>query len=84
MYSDREACAIPDPDNGEIIITGGMDHRKLVSVYNEAGWQRDLTQLNQGRKLHACGSYFNGGEKVNDKFEWLLFLAPTRSPRNAK
>ena len=71
MYSDREACAIPDPDNGEIIITGGMDHRELVSVYNEAGWQRDLTQLNQGRKLHACGSYFNGGEKVNDKFEWL-------------
>ena len=65
---DREACAIPDPDNGEIIITGGMDNRNLVSVYNEAGWQRDLTQLNQGRKLHACGSYYNGGEKVNNKF----------------
>ena len=60
----REACAISDPDNGEVIITGGMDHRKLVSVYSEAGWQRDLTSLNQGRKLHACGSYVNGGKKV--------------------
>ena len=60
----RQACAIPDPDSEEVIITGGMDHRKLVSVYSEAGWQRDLTSLNQGRKLHACGSYVNGGKKV--------------------
>ena len=36
-----------------------------VSVYSEVGWQRDLTSLNQGRRQHACGSYVNGGKKVN-------------------
>ena len=35
-----------------------------MSVYSEAGWQRDLTSLNQGRHNHACGSYVNGGKKV--------------------
>ena len=64
LFSDREACAIPDTENEEVIITGGMDNRRLVSVYSEAGWQRDLASLNQGRKLHACGNYVNGGKKV--------------------
>ena len=64
LFSDREACAIPDTENEEVIITGGMDNRRLVSVYSEAGWQRDLASLNQGRKLHACGNYINGGKKV--------------------
>ena len=64
FFSDREACAIPDTENEEVIITGGMDNRNLVSVYSEAGWQRDLKSLNQGRKLHACGKYVNGGKKV--------------------
>ena len=62
---DRWACAIPDPDNEEVIITGGEDTMTTVSVYNETGWQRDLAPLNQGREDHACGSYVNGGKKVN-------------------
>ena len=45
--------AIPDNDNEELIITGGLDTLKTVSVYNEAGYQRDLTELNQGRRQHA-------------------------------
>ena len=63
---DRWACAIPDPDNEEVIITGGLDTLTTVSVYNETGWQRDLAPLNQGRNRHACGSYVNGGTKVNN------------------
>ena len=62
---NRYACAIPDEDNEELIITGGYDTMTTVSVYNETGWQRDLAPLNQGRGYHACVSYVNGGKKVN-------------------
>ena len=30
LFSDREACAIPDTENEEVIITGGMDNRNRV------------------------------------------------------
>ena len=72
-YDTLYACSIPDSD--VIIITGGMGNEqqnKRVSVYNEAGWQRDLTPLNEGRQVHACGSYINGGKKVTNKIENLL------------
>ena len=60
------ACAIPVPQQGEVIIVGGFPALKTVSVYSEAGWQLDLTPLNQGRRLHACGSFRNrGGEMVH-------------------
>ena len=49
----------------ELIITGGKETKTTVSVYNETGWQRDLAPLKQGRLEHACGSYVNGGKKVN-------------------
>ena len=62
---DRYACAISDPDNNEVIITGGDNNRKKVSVYNELRWQRDLAPLNQERSYHGCASYRNGGKKVN-------------------
>ena len=62
---DRAACAISDRDKEEVIITGGRETMTTVSVYNEAGWQRDLAPMNQGRSSHACGSYVNGGKKVN-------------------
>ena len=62
---DSFACSIPDQDKEELIITGGSDTRTTVSVYNEAGWQRDLASLNQGRYYHACTSYVNGGKKVS-------------------
>merc|ERR1711971_202316 len=62
-YNTAGACSIPDPDNEEVIITGGDTALKTVSVYSGAGWQRDLASLNQGRNYHACGSYRNGGKK---------------------
>ena len=65
--SDRNACSIPDPDKEEVIITGGFYKRTIVSVYSEAGWQRDLARLpGKGRKKHACSSFTHAGEKVTD------------------
>ena len=59
-------CGIPDPENKEIIITGGVYTRTKVSVYNEAGHQRDLSDLKQGRFwYHTCSMFVgNGGKKV--------------------
>ena len=65
LIFDRYACAITDQHKKEVIITGGYDTGTTVSVYSPAGWQRDLAPLNQGRFDHACGSYVNGGKKVN-------------------
>ena len=64
--SDRLACAIPDPDNEEVIIAGGWDTLTRVSVYNKAGHQRDLTDLRQGRAWHACSGFIYGEKKVSN------------------
>ena len=63
--SCRAACAIP-AENERVIITGGWDAsvRRIVSVYNEAGWKKDLTPMKVGRALHACGSYVKGAKEV--------------------
>ena len=50
---------------------------KTVSVYSEAGWKRDLASLNQGRSSHACGSYVNGGKKVNQIILYHSYLIDT-------
>jgi len=61
-YDTSSACAVPD--QGNVIIIGGYPLTlKTASVYSEAGWQKDLASLNKGRRLSACGSYANGGEK---------------------
>ena len=55
-----------------------MSTLKTVSVYSEAGWQRDLASLNQGgRYQHACGSYRNGGKKVNQIVLDFTYLIDT-------
>ena len=79
-YYDSFACGISDPDNEEIIITGG-EHpaTNRVSVYSENGWQRDLASLNQGRNYHACGSYRNGGKKVNQIVLDISYMRTTTS-----
>ena len=56
LTSYRSACSIPN--NEEVIITGGKDSMTTVSVYSEAGHQRDLEDLIQGRAQHACSSFF--------------------------
>ena len=48
-----------------MLITGGGYTRTTVSQYNEAGWLRDLPDLQQGRRNHGCSSYNNDeGTKV--------------------
>ena len=70
--SDRYSCAIPDPDNDEVFITGGAYARTTVSVYNKDGHLQDLADLRQGRFYHACSMFDgnDGNEKVNDKCKY--------------
>ena len=73
MFSfDSYPCAIPYRERGEVIITGGAYSETTVAVYNEEGWQRFLSSLNQGRWRHACSSYLNQGERV------ILIVCPYR------
>ena len=52
-----------------MILTGGYAPRNRVTEYNEAGFERDLPDLLQGRETHGCGYYTNGdGTKVNYDF----------------
>ena len=76
--SDRYACAIPDPDNKEVIMTGGKFTKTRVSVYNKAGHQRDLANLRQGRYDHACTGFIYEEKKVileYNHFHYYTFLA---------
>ena len=61
MIDFSHACAIQEDDR--VIITGGHSAR-IVSVYNETGWIEDLSALKEGRRSHACTSFFSGGKKV--------------------
>ena len=48
-----------------MLITGGVNTLTTVSQYNEAGWLRDLPDLQQRRYSHGCSSYNNDeGTKV--------------------
>ena len=57
------ACAINL--GSSVTITGGGDTLTKVSQYNEAGWEKDLPNLQTGRYRHGC-AYFNNdaGSKV--------------------
>ena len=44
---------------------------KVVSVYNENGWQRDLPSLLLGRANHGCTSFFSGNKRVNRDPRWM-------------
>ena len=65
LISERRACAIPDPDNDEVIITGGYYTRTTVSIYNKDGYQGDLADLRNGRFDHACSMFDQDGKKVS-------------------
>ena len=66
MFSS--ACSIADPDMHSVIITGGGGRRRSkASVYDKSGWIMDLSDLRQGRYLHACTSYASKTKKVSSK-----------------
>jgi len=58
------ACAIPDPDNNEVTITGGVHTGTRVSVYSDDGWKRDLASLRGERWRHACTSFKDEVAKI--------------------
>lgn len=60
------ACAIPDPENNELILTGGWGQGGKVRVYGESGWKRDMPSLNQGRFGHGCTSFIQNGKRVSN------------------
>ena len=66
LLCSRMACAIPDSDNEEVIISGGYysGDTYRVSVYDNDGWNRDLQPHKQSRTGHACCAFTLEGEKV--------------------
>ena len=64
FISNRRACAIADPQNEEVIVTGGYHTLTKVSIYNKNGHQRDLPDLSKGRDEHACSSFIYDQTKV--------------------
>ena len=62
---NRRACAIADPENEEVIVTGGYHTLTKVSIYNKNGHQRDLPDLSKGRSEHACSSFIYDQIKVS-------------------
>ena len=66
MLIFSRACSIADPDIDTVIITGGQSRSK-ASVYDKSGWVKDLSDLRQGRYLHACTSYLSNAKRVRFK-----------------
>ena len=64
-FSDSYACAIPDKDNDEMILTGGRLNLTEVSVYSKSGHLRDLADLKTGRYSHACSSFILDNKMVD-------------------
>ena len=61
----RAACAIPDPDDASVVLTGGWFTRNKVSRYNRSGWVEDLANMTEGRFGHGCAGYMMDGELVS-------------------
>ena len=56
------ACGIEFED--QVIVTGGVNSKSIVSVYNDGGWVKDLASLNIGRYAHSCGHYNSDNDLV--------------------
>ena len=53
---------------------------KVVSVYNENGWQRDLPSLLLGRANHGCTSFVSGNKRVNRNLIFVKNRSFIRQP----
>ena len=47
-----------------LVNFGGSDGLSRVQVYTVEGSKEQLAELNQPRKHHACGYFFNGNNLV--------------------
>ena len=65
LYTDcniRRHCAIEFQN--EVIITGGQDDPRGVSVYNIDGFKENLPNLVNGRYLHGCSYFTNNNNDI--------------------
>ena len=65
MYS----CAIEDPENDTIILTGGFvslnsSSSNLVARYGKNGFIEYLPKLKNSRYLHGCAGYYNNKKEL--------------------
>ena len=58
----RHACSIELED--QVIVTGGYYTKNTVSIYNDAGWVKDLANLNTGRRGHSCSHFTSDNDLV--------------------
>ena len=49
-------------------MTGGDPARDTVTRYSETGFDKDLANLKQGRRLHACTKFVDGSGKTVSYF----------------
>merc|ERR1719342_980004 len=56
-YDTKLACSIELPEM--FILTGGEYTETTVSRYSTSGWMEDLPELNEGRRSHGCGYFYN-------------------------
>jgi len=60
-YDTDRACSIELPEM--FILTGGsfrpFEAETKVSKYTKSGWTEDLPDLNEARKNHGCGFFYN-------------------------
>merc|ERR1712131_63105 len=56
-YNTKYTCSIELPEM--FILTGGFDTLTTVSRYSTSGWMEDLPELNEGRRGHGCGYFYN-------------------------
>jgi len=56
-YDTQYACSIELPEM--FILTGGSVTLTTVSRYSTSGWMEDLPELNEGRRGHGCGYFYN-------------------------
>merc|ERR1719342_1888528 len=56
-YDTKYACSIELPEM--FILIGGTYTRTTVSRYSTSGWMEDLPKLNEGRRSHGCGYFYN-------------------------
>ena len=55
------SCAIEL--DSKVIVTGGDNAPRQVTVYTLAGWAADLPSLRTSRWLHGCGHFVNSEDK---------------------
>ena len=62
------ACSIEVPNSDQVVLTGGnggdQKGRPRVQVYTVAGAKKQLPDLNQPRRAHACGYFYSGNNLV--------------------